>query len=134
MKRPVQMPARAALTQAQIDIATYAGSPEHKEKRWWGGLPQAYVGADGKAKRPKRQTTTICPLINEHEKARATLWVRAALMAGQMRFCDGDKDFPHDIWYKDDTGQNWMGRCVNSVLGHYKGWPVEGDEVRALFG
>ncbi len=77
--------------------------------------------------------TTICPLTSEADRERATGWVRAALMAGQARFYEGDKDFPKHIWYQDETGQLWFGFCVNSVQGQYKGWPIEEDERVAIF-
>ena len=41
------------LSRKQISAACYVGSDEHKVERWWGGLPAAYVGASGKATRPK---------------------------------------------------------------------------------
>jgi hypothetical protein len=47
MPKPKQMPARVPLTVAQIAMASYVGSPEHKVQRYWGGLPQAWIGPDG---------------------------------------------------------------------------------------
>lgn len=94
----------------------------------------AYVGPDGQASRPKRQITTICPLIAEAEREAATEWVRQALRLRQYRFSEGDKDFPKHIWYKDDSGQFWFGFCVNSIQGQYKGWPIEEEEKIAFFG
>jgi hypothetical protein len=132
-KRPSQIPERLPLSPDLIQTATYVGSPEHKQHRWWGGLPAAYVNDDGEAARPGKQQTTICPLVEEHGKMRATEWVRAALMSGQLRFYEGDKDFPKHIWYRDDGGQVWFGFCINSVQGQYKGWPIEEDERVAIF-
>lgn len=80
-----------------------------------------------------RQDTTICPLTTEAERDTATGWVREALRLGQYRWRDGDKDFPSLIWHRDITGQYWCGRCINGILGAYKGWPVEEDECRAVF-
>jgi hypothetical protein len=70
----------------------------------------------------------------EADRVRATNWVRAALRAGQIRFYEADKDFPKHIWYRDETGQLWFGFCINGVLGHYKGWPIDEDERVAVFG
>jgi len=133
-KRPTQITARPPIAPDQIDKATYVGSPEHKERRWWGGLPEAYVSSDGKADRPRRQLTTICPLVTEEERETATGWVRCALRAGQLRFYEGDKDFPNHIWYKEESGRLWFGRCVNGIQGQYKGWPIQEDERVAIFG
>lgn len=134
-RRPRQLPSRPLLQAAQIEGATYVGSAEHKSERWWGGLPQAHVGDDGVATRPKKQCTTICPLVTEADRNRATQWVQAALGAGQYRFLEADKDFPGRIWYRQsENGQLWMGFCINTVLGQYKGWPIEEDERGAVFG
>jgi hypothetical protein len=60
--------------------------------------------------------------------------VQDALGAGQMKYREGDQIFPVHIWYHDQaTEKLWMGRCVNSVLGQYKGWPSDEDERIAVF-
>jgi hypothetical protein len=111
------------------------GSAEHKTQRWWGGLPLGHIDESGVASRPKKQKTTICPLVEETDCQRATRWVQAALSAGQYRYLEGDKDFPKHVWYfEDQIGQLWRGFCFNTVLGEYKGWPIEEDERRAVFG
>src|ERR1700693_4510158 len=79
MPRPKQIPVRAPLTSQEVNAASYAGSKEHKSQRWWGGLPGARVGADGIAWRPKKQLTTIGPLVTDSDQFRATTWVREAL-------------------------------------------------------
>jgi hypothetical protein len=134
-RRPRQLIPRPPLQSAQIAAAAYLGSAEHKSQRWWGGLPQARVGEDGIATRPKKQRTTVCPLVAEADRHQATLWVRAALSAGQYRYLEADKDFPGRIWYcQAQTGQLWMGYCINTVKGEYKGWPIEKDDYIAVFG
>ena len=61
--------------------------------------------------------------------------MRAALTAGQLRYYEGDKDFPALIWYREPaTGRLWMGYCVNGILGQYKGWPIEEEDRVAVFG
>ena len=132
MPKPGQISTRQPLSKEELDSACYVGSPEHKVVRWWGGLPQAHVGTGGVATRPGRQTTTICPLVSVEERDIATLWVRAALALGQHKFFEGDKIYPHFIWYRDN-GQVWMGRCVNGILGTYKGWPIEESERIEVF-
>lgn len=122
------------MTEVEIRLASYVGSEEHKARRWWGGLPAAYAGPDGKAKRPKKQFTSICPLLRASDRNRATDWVREALMLGQLRFRDGDKTYPKHIWYRDDAGQHWFGFCINGIAGTYKGWPVSEAEKRETFG
>ncbi|MGO9743825.1 MAG: hypothetical protein ACLPN5_20380 [Roseiarcus sp.] len=133
-KQPRQIPTRPALTREQIDTAAYVGSSEHKTERWWGGLPAAFVGDDGFASRPKKRSTTICPLVGSADRDRASNWVRQALIAGRFRYYEGDKSFPKKLWHKDEGGRIWFGYCVNSVLGHYKGWPVDEDEKVEVFG
>jgi hypothetical protein len=133
-RKPSQIPARPPLDAAKIRMARYVGSAEHKERRWWGGLPAAYVDEDGTASRAGKLQTTICPLTKDADRDRATARVQAALFAGQTRFYEGDKDFPKHIWYEDEIGQLWFGFCINSVQGQYKGWPIEEDERIAIFG
>jgi hypothetical protein len=135
VRRPKQLPPRAPLTSAQIEAASYVGSPEHKARRWWGGLPAGFVGPKGEVTRPKKQQTTLCPLTSEADRQRATAWVRSALAAGQLKYLEGDKDFPARIWYFDNqSSQLWIGYCVNGVLGHFKGWPIDEEERVAVFG
>jgi hypothetical protein len=133
-RRPRQMPPRSPLTEAEIVQANYQGSSEHKAIRWWGGLPGAYADASGTATRPKKQKTTICTLTEPEQRDDATSWVRQALRLGQYRYFEADQLFPNHVWYRDETGQVWFGRCFNSVQGHYKGWPINEDERHALFG
>lgn len=134
-RRPSQLPKRAALSSEQIHAARYVGSPEHKAQRWWGGLPKAFADDSGVATRPDKEDTTICPLYTEADRDKATVWVQDALRLGQFRFYEGDKDYPKKIWYLEaDTGQVWSGLCLNSVLGQYKGWPIDEDERVEIFG
>ena len=133
MARPNQLPPRPKLTKEQIDSATYAGSPEHKVAKWWGGLPQAWEGKKGKAIRPKKEKTSICRKVTAEERGEATKWVRAALINGQFRYYEGDKTFPKHLWYQDEDGQFWFGYAINQIAGTYKGWPMEEAEKRATF-
>jgi hypothetical protein len=105
--------------------AVYLGSPEHKNRRWWGGLPEAGNRADW-------QTTTICPLTTKDDRDRATGWVQSAIRSRQCRFYQGDINFPKAIWHQAD-GQIWMGYRTNDGLGEYKGWPIEEEERDAIF-
>lgn len=133
--RPRQCPAYSPLTSEKIASACYVGSAEHKVQRWWGGMPQAYQDAAGRASRPKKQNTTICPLVTEADRNLASAWVRAALATGNFKRHDGDKDFPALIWYHDpEGGRTWEGRCINGILGEYKGWPITEEERREIFG
>jgi hypothetical protein len=101
-----------------------------KVQKWWGGLPSAYLGADGTAQRPNKQRTTICPLTFDSDRQLATGWIRSALSQGQLRYLEGDKDFPARVWYREPTTkQLWIGYCINGVLGQYKGWPGEEDDL-----
>jgi hypothetical protein len=133
MPRPKQIPARPPLTVAQIEMASYVGSPEHKVHRYWAGLPQAWVGSDGVARRPNRQQTTVCHLTSEAEREQACAWVQAALTLGQVRYYDGDGTFPKHIWYRDSDGQYWFGFAVNQTAGTYKGWPITKGEKLEIF-
>jgi len=135
VRRPRQAPLRSRLTEEHILRASYRGSDEHKTTRWWGGLPGAWTDPRGRASRPKRQLTTICPLTTATERDLATSWVRGALGRAQIKWLEGDKDFPHFIWYQEeDTDRFWIGRCVNGILGEYKGWPISRRERDEIFG
>jgi hypothetical protein len=133
-KRPPQLPKRLAPSEVQIERAQYVGSPEHKDQRWWGGLPKGFVGIDGIATRPNKEDTTICRLYAIKDRDKATKWVQSALKAGQYKFYEGDKDYPKKVWFRDEGGQVWFGLCVNSILGQYKGWPIDEEERREVFG
>ncbi len=125
MGRPKQVSEPPFLTEAQIDAASYLGSKEHKIVRWWGGLPGARLGKDGVAKRPKKQLTTICHMVTDEERIKATGWVKEALSQNHFEYSEGDQIYPKHIWHKDETGQRWFGFCINGVSGEYKGWPLE---------
>jgi hypothetical protein len=133
MARPAQISPRAPLTAAEIEAAQYVGSPEHKVTRWWGGLPGAFLGKDGVARRPGKQLTTPCLRTTGEQRDEASDWVRRALSAGQFRFYEGDGTYPKHLWYKDDQGQYWFGFVVNQSQGTYKGWPIDEEEKRATF-
>lgn len=133
LPRPKQIPKRTPLTAAQIQTASYVGSAEHKIEQFWGGLPQAKLGKDGKATRPKKQLTTICYRTTLEERDQASDWVRLALTSGQWRYFEGDKTFPKHIWYQDDEGQFWFGFAINQIAGTYKGWPITEAEKREKF-
>lgn len=134
-RRPPQLPQRPTLSPEQIKAARYVGSPEHKAQKWWGGLPNAFVDSDGVATRPDKADTTICLLNTELDRETATKWVQNGLKEGKFRFYEGDKDYPKKIWYQEEgSGQLWFGQCVNSVRGEYKGWPIDEEERREVFG
>ena len=136
MERPSQTRRDRRLTTAQLRElaarATYVGSPEHKDEKWWGGLPMARQRTGGKVGRSHRQTTTVCPLTSCEDRDRATGWVRSAIRRRQLKYCEGDKDYPKKIWHRAD-GRVWFGYCVNSEAGEYKGWPIDEEERRGIF-
>ena len=121
------------MTVREVAAASYIGSAEHKVERWWGGLPKAREGHEGRAKRPKKEHTTICRKVTEKDREEASRWVSVALAAGQLRFLEGDQTYPKHIWYMDNSGQFWFGFAVNHVAGTYKGWPISEAEKRAAF-
>lgn len=134
MKRPVAY-TRPAGGPADIkdltQTAEYVGSREHKIGQWWGGQGSA-PASDGVLKRPKKQLTTVCPLHTKKDRAEATGWIREALSTGRFLFVEGDKRFPKHVWREDAGSGGWIGRCVNSVQGAYKGWPAEAGEIATL--
>ena len=136
MRRPRRIPVRPELTDSQrralAERAVYVGSHEHKDERWWGGLPEARQLRGGRVGRRGKQTTTICPLTSDEDRTRATSWLRGAIRAGQYRFVESDQDFPKKVWCRE-RGQLWFGLCINTKSGEYKGWPIEEDERRAVF-
>lgn len=94
----------------------------------WAGQGSAAAGG---RQRPKKQLTTTCPLHTQADRDRATGWIRSAIAAGRFLFVEGDKRFPKHVWHEED-GQGWVGRCVNSVQGEYKGWPAAPGEIDRL--
>ena len=100
-KQPEQRPQRVALSPCEREAlaarAWYQGSSEHKEKRWWGGLPKARQLPGGKVGRRGKQITTLCPLTTEEDRDRATVWVRQAIVNGQYEFYEADQEFPKKI-------------------------------------
>ena len=132
MNCPNQRSARSPLTGKQIAAAAYEGSPEHKVKRWWGGLPKARLGRDGKAvPRPKRQKTTICHLVEADDRDRATSWVQHALRAGNFKHGESRKAYPERIYHRDESGRCWEGHVINAEQGNYKGWPIPEERYHA---
>ena len=130
MRKPNRTPAGARpLSQSERNAlasgARYEGSRQHKDRRWWGGLPAA--GARG------GRLTTICPLTTVAEQRKATMWVQRAIGAGQYKFVRGDQNFPRHVWYREPSGQVWYGRCFNPASGEYKGWPISEEERREIF-
>lgn len=127
MIRPKQIIETRALSRDDREIlatrARYVGSCEHKKKKSWLGLPKA--GS-------RRRKTTICELVKDKDKRKATMWVRSAIKLKQCKFVRGDKDFPKHVWY-ESGGQIWYGRCTNSVSGEYKGWPISKEERSEIF-
>ena len=136
MRRPIQRRTREPLSLAGrrnlAARARYVGSPEHKVGRWWDGLPKARQLPGGRVGRRGRQTTTVCPLTTDQDRKSATDWLREAIVAGQYRFVESDRDFPKRVWFRAQ-GRIWCGHCVNPSAGHYKGWPIDEDERRAIF-
>ena len=132
MKRPVAQPIPQADIERLAGAAKYVGSREHKRGRWWGGQGRA-PGPGGGLHRPKKQLTTVCPLNTLEDQVKATHWIREAISAGRFSFVEGDKRFPKHVWHEDTDGRTWIGRCVNSEQGEYKGWPAAApDDVAAL--
>ena len=131
MRRPTRNAASKTLSPAErrcvAERAAYLGSADHKDRRSWLGLPTSGVRLAAGRK------TTICPLVTNADRARATGWVRQAITAGQYRFVDGDRDFPKHVWLRDSDGQVWYGRCLNRARGEYKGWPIDEEERREIF-
>lgn len=136
MRRPGSKGAPKELTaDERRELATgasYVGSSEHKGAGWWGGLPMSKQLRGGRVGRTRKQTTTICPLTTEHDRRRATEWVRGAITAGQYKFIEADKRFPKKIWFEAD-GKIWCGLCTNSESGQYKGWPIDEEERCEIF-
>lgn len=128
MRRPDRMSAGALSLSERKELASrarYVGSCEHKDRRWWGGRP----GAGGR----RGRLTTICPLTSEEDQRKATIWVQRAICAEQYKFIRGESPFPRYVWYKDPSGQVWLGRCFNPASGEYKGWPISEEERRETF-
>jgi hypothetical protein len=118
--------------------AVYAGSVEHKDKASWLGLPQLRRDrhSDGG---DHRQNASVCRLVGEEDKERATQWVQHAIRNGQFDPNIWAGDFPRDIWHLDADGKYWRGRLTqigagDDARGEYKGWPITRDEWLESFG
>lgn len=89
---------RRCLSEADLEEvasrARYKGSEEHKDRRWWGGLPRARQLPGGRVGRRGKQQTTVCPLTRKEDQERVTEWLRNAIRARQFRFVEADRDFP----------------------------------------
>ncbi|MDE2728613.1 MAG: hypothetical protein OXI19_11370 [Gemmatimonadota bacterium] len=137
MKRPKQKQRPRARSAAELKelaaSASYVGSSEHKNVRWWGRLPKGRQLPGKKVGRRGRKNTTICPLVTREDREKATYWVRQAIAEGNCHFAQGDKRYPKKIWIEAD-GVIWAGLCTNSELGQYKGWPSNKEERDAIFG
>ena len=72
-------------------------------------------------------------MTSDEDRRTATAWLRQAIRSGQYKFVRGDLDFPKHVWYRDETGKIWYGRCSNRESGEYKGWPIEEEEWRGIF-
>ena len=137
MKRPGQKSAPRERTPDELQEiagrASYVGSSEHKDTRWWDGLPKGRQLPGNRVGRRGIQQTTICPLVTEADREKATKWVRQAIAEGKCMFFEGDKKFPKKIWFEAEQ-TIWAGLCVNSELGQYKGWPSTTEERDEVFG
>lgn len=116
---------------ALAERCEYVGSTEHKDQRSWLGLPRP--------RRRPRDVATIRPLVTERDRAQATNWVRSAIVQGNFDRTGWRNGFPRKIWYRHSDGQVWYGSLTNqgagtSPVGQYKGWPLDEDERRAIFG
>ena len=131
MKRPSSYKAPELEIGLLAQEAKYVGSPEHKIGRWWGGQGNP-PGPSGMLKRPKKQNTTVCPLHTQEDKAKATNWIQQAISDGCFVFEEGDRRFPKHVWRGDADRGGWVGRCINSEQGEYKGWPAMPGDIASL--
>lgn len=95
-------------------MATYVGSPEHKDTPSFAGHP-----------RP-RADASICPSALRKEQSRVTTWLKDAIREGRV---GGplDGQFPRYVWHREQDTV-YEGRVVNSELGQYKGYPLNPEE------
>jgi hypothetical protein len=90
--------------------ATYVGSGEHKSFPSFAGKPALRADA-----------SKCDPALGDPEEL--TGWLREALMAGQVD-ATWEGGFPKYVWVVRG-GICFEGRLVNSVQGHYKGYPLD---------
>ena len=95
-------------------------------------MPKVRIRSDGKARRPKKQQTTICPLLSKEDQKLATEMVREAIRKGEFKIVAGNEKFPDRIWHREKNGNCWEGRCINRTTGEYKGWPISEDVFENL--
>ena len=134
---PAKRPGQRKVVKIPGDLASlaerceYIGSQEHKEHRSWLGVPRP--------RRRPQNMATICPLVTAKERNLATGWVRNAIANRQFDEKDWRNGFPRKVWHRDNNGQYWYGILTNqgagsNPKGQYKGWPIDEDEWREIFG
>jgi len=116
----------------------YVGSVEHKARRSWLGAPQPRRRKKKRDPEDHKQNATICPLVEDADRKRASTWVQEAIRRAQFG-TEWRGGFPRHIWYRDRRGQYWYGFLTNQgagadAKGQYKGWPIEEDEWGEDFG
>ena len=94
-------------------LASYGGSPEHKDSLSPAGPPRL------------RSDATACPR-DLKDVDQLTGWLRAAIAAGQIG-APWEGDFPRYAWFRNDRGC-FEARLTNRVSGQYKGYPLKPDE------
>jgi hypothetical protein len=100
------------------DRASYIGSSEHKNFPSFAGAPR--LRADASKCDPK--------LADPEELTR---WLREAITVGHVG-TPWEGDFPRYAWCKREAAV-YEARLVNSVQGHYKGYPLgPGEEPEGL--
>ena len=94
--------------------ATYVGSPEHKSQRSFAGHPRPRVDA------------SICDSDLDWQQDLVTLWLREALLAGDVG-APWESGYPRYVWKRVDDDV-YEGRLLNSGNGEYKGYPLRPEE------
>lgn len=92
---------------------TYVVSPEHKD----------YLTSAGPGR--LRSDASACPRGLDFDDV--LQWLRDAVREGQLS-AQVEGDFPRYAWRRVE-GQIYEARLSNSVLGQYKGYPIQDEEA-----
>lgn len=115
MRRSLLAPPPGVNLQDVASKLKYVGSPEHKSRPSFAG-PAPKLRSDASKCDPS--------LGNARQ---LTGWLRNGLKEGNLG-APWEGSFPRYIWYFG-KGQWYEGRLVNRDQGHYKGYPVDADQL-----
>jgi hypothetical protein len=114
LRRAVCVPPPGADLPKLAAASRYVGSVEHKTYPSFAGRPQ-----------PRADASKCDPALASADQL--TDWLREAINAGNVG-APWEGDYPRYVWHRQG-GVVYEGRLVNQEQGHYKGYPLNKDEM-----